>query len=135
MTSVCTGSLILGAAGLLRGRRAACHWAWRDMLPLFDTIPDAGRVVCDDRIITGGGVTAGVDLALTMIAELAGSEVAQSIQLGLEYAPEPPFRAGRPDTAPPDVLNAYQARLAPSMAERRVIVERVASAVRAHANA
>jgi cyclohexyl-isocyanide hydratase len=135
ITSVCTGSLILGAAGLLRGRRAACHWAWRDMLPFFGAIPDADRVVRDGNIITGGGVTAGIDFALTLIAELAGSEAAQSIQLGLEYSPEPPFRAGRPDTAPLHVVNAYQAWLAPSMVERRAIVERVASTVRLDANA
>jgi len=74
LTSVCTGSLVLGAAGLLRGRRAACHWAWRHLLPLFGAIPDDGRVVRDGNIITGGGVTAGIDFALTVAAELAGEE-------------------------------------------------------------
>ncbi|RJF88219.1 DJ-1/PfpI family protein [Oleomonas cavernae] len=104
VTSVCTGSLILGAAGLLAGKRVACHWAWRDLLPSFGAIPDPGRVVRDGRIITGGGVTAGIDFALTVAAELAGETVAQAIQLGIEYAPAPPFNAGRPETAPPAVL-------------------------------
>jgi len=84
VTSVCTGSLILGAAGLLQGRRAACHWAWRHLLPLFGATPDAARVVRDGHIITGGGVTAGIDFALAVLAELGGDDLAQSLQLGLE---------------------------------------------------
>ena len=104
LTSVCTGSLILGAAGLLKGKRAACHWAWRDMLSLFGAIPDAARVVRDGNIITGGGVTAGIDFAFVVAAELAGEAFAQGLQLGLEYAPAPPFNGGRPETAPPEVL-------------------------------
>jgi putative intracellular protease/amidase len=104
LTSVCTGSLILGAAGLLKGRRAACHWAWRHMLPLFGAIPDDSRVVRDGNIITGGGVTAGIDFAFVVAAEIAGEKAAQAIQLGIEYAPAPPFDAGRPETAPADVL-------------------------------
>jgi cyclohexyl-isocyanide hydratase len=104
VTSVCTGSLILGAAGLLRGRRAACHWAWRDLLALFGAIPDAGRVARDGNVLTGGGVTAGMDFALTLANELAGPVAAQAIQLGLEYAPAPPFDAGRPESAPAEVL-------------------------------
>src|SRR5215813_4292942 len=87
VTSVCTGSLVLGAAGLLRGKRAACHWAWRELLSAFGATPDAGRVVRDGNVITGGGVTAGIDFALTVVAELAGADVAQAIQLGIEYAP------------------------------------------------
>ena len=87
LTSVCTGSLILGAAGLLKGKRAACHWAWRDLLPLFGAIPDPARVVRDGNVITGGGVTAGIDFALVVAAELGGEELAQSLQLALEYAP------------------------------------------------
>jgi cyclohexyl-isocyanide hydratase len=104
LTSVCTGSLILAAAGLLRGRRAACHWGWRDLLPLFGAIPDESRVARDGNILTGGGVTAGIDFALVVAAELAGDEFAQLIQLTLEYAPAPPFQAGRPQTAPPEIL-------------------------------
>ncbi len=110
VTSVCTGSLILGAAGLLKGKRAACHWAWRDLLPLFGAIPDAGRVVKDGNTITGGGVTAGIDFSLAVIAEVAGDATAQMIQLSLEYAPAPPFNAGRPETAPPEVLAEYRAK-------------------------
>ena len=112
LTSVCTGSLVLGAAGLLRGKRAACHWAWRDMLPLFGAIPDAGRVVRDGNVITGGGVTAGIDFALVVAAELAGETLAQAVQLSIEYAPAPPFDAGRPETAPADVLALVNARMA-----------------------
>lgn len=118
ITSVCTGSLILGAAGLLKGRRAACHWGWRHLLPLFGAIPDNARVVRDGPVITGGGVTAGIDFALTVLAEIADPETAQTIQLGLEYAPEPPFDAGRPDTAPAAVLAACQARFGGMMARR-----------------
>ncbi|OJH33530.1 DJ-1/PfpI family protein [Cystobacter ferrugineus] len=104
VTSVCTGSLVLGAAGLLKGRRAASHWAMREQLAHFGAIPDAGRVVRDGHILTGGGVTAGIDFGLTLAAELAGPVVAQAIQLLLEYAPMPPFNAGRPETAPEAAL-------------------------------
>ncbi|MDJ0278547.1 DJ-1/PfpI family protein [Sphingomonas sp. 2R-10] len=126
VTSVCTGSLILGAAGLLKGRRAACHWGWRHLLPLFGAIPDDARVVRDGPVITGGGVTAGIDFALTVLAEIAGPETAQTIQLGLEYAPEPPFDAGRPDTAPPAVLVACQARFGGMMARRKAEARKAA---------
>ncbi len=104
VTSVCTGSLLLGAAGLLRGRKAACYWAWRDLLANFGATPDPARVVRDGHVITGGGVTAGIDMALTAVAEIAGSEQAQLVQLQIEYAPAPPFDSGRPETAPPAVL-------------------------------
>jgi cyclohexyl-isocyanide hydratase len=118
LTSVCTGSLILAAAGFLRGKRAACHWASRDLLERLGAVVDEGRVVRDGNIITGGGVTAGIDFAFTLLAELAGESVAQSVQLGLEYAPAPPFNAGRPELAPREVLAAYQARIAPLAARR-----------------
>jgi putative intracellular protease/amidase len=127
LTSVCTGSLILGAAGLLKGRRAACHWAWRSLLPLFGAIPDDGRVVRDGDIITGGGVTAGIDFALTIAAELAGEALAQAIQLGIEYAPAPPFNAGRPESAPPEVLALVNKRMAPAMPDRIKGAERAAA--------
>jgi cyclohexyl-isocyanide hydratase len=127
ITSVCTGSLILGAAGLLEGKRAACHWAWRDMLPAFGAIVDEGRVVRDGNVLTGGGVTAGIDFALTLVAELDGADVAQSIQLGLEYAPAPPFNSGRPDIAPQHILDSYMDRLAPMMRERRAAVAGIAA--------
>jgi len=126
LTSVCTGSLILGAAGLLAGKRAACHWAWRDLLPLFGAVADDRRVVRDGNLLTGGGVTAGIDFAFTLLAELAGETTAQAVQLGLEYAPAPPFHAGRPELAPPEVLAAYQDRMAPLVARRREQAEAAA---------
>ena len=129
ITSVCTGSLILAAAGLLTGKRAACHWAWRDQLSLFGAIPDPSRVARDGNIITGGGVTAGIDFALTVAAELAGEEVAQGIQLGLEYAPAPPFSSGRPETAPPQVLERINAIFGQAMPARRAAAEKVAAAL------
>ena len=112
LTSVCTGSLVLGAAGLLKGKHAACHWAWRDMLSLFDAVPDPRRVVRDGNVITGGGVTAGIDFALVVAAELSGEAFAQSVQLNIEYAPAPPFDSGRPETAPPEALAMSRARYA-----------------------
>jgi len=126
VTSVCTGSLILAAAGLLKGRRAACHWAWRDQLALFGAIPDPARVVRDGNVFTGGGVTAGIDFALTLAAEIAGPEFAQGLQLGLEYAPAPPFTAGRPETAPPEVLARVQTLYAAAMPERLAAAETAA---------
>jgi cyclohexyl-isocyanide hydratase len=130
ITSVCTGSLILGAAGLLEGKRATCHWAWRDMLPLFGAIADDGRVVRDGNVITGGGVTAGIDFALTLVAELTDDFTAQSVQLGLEYAPQPPFDAGRPETAPAEVLERVLARNAQTLPLRRPVTEKVAAEYR-----
>jgi putative intracellular protease/amidase len=111
VTSVCTGSLILGAAGLLQGKRAATHWAWRDLLAPFGATVSEARVERDGDVFTGGGVTAGIDLALTVVAEIAGEATAQAIQLGLEYAPAPPFNAGRPELAPPEVLAQAVKRL------------------------
>lgn len=126
LTSVCTGSLILGAAGLLEGRRAACHWAWRDMLTDFGAIPDDGRVVRDGNVITGGGITAGIDFALTLIAELRDEDTARSAQLLLEYAPAPPFNSGLPDTAPPHILESVQSRMAATLDDARRRVRAVA---------
>lgn len=127
VTSVCTGSLVLGAAGLLKGRRAACHWAWRDQLALFGAIPDPSRVARDGRYITGGGVTAGIDFALTVVAELAGEAVAQGIQLAVEYAPAPPFDSGRPETAPPEVLRRISTLYGKGMDERLAAAEKAAA--------
>lgn len=118
LTSVCTGSLILAAAGFLEGRRAACHWAWRDLLKPFGAIISEARVERDGNIITGGGVTAGLDFAFTLLAELAGEDYAQSVQLGLEYAPAPPFNAGRPELARPEVLARVKAIMAQAMEHR-----------------
>ena len=127
VTSVCTGSLALGAAGLLRGRRAACHWAWRDLLTPFGAIPDPGRVVRDGHIITGGGVTAGIDFALSVVAELTDPETAQAIQLQIEYAPAPPFDAGLPESASPAVLARVRERIASMAARRRDAVAAAAA--------
>ena len=127
VTSVCTGSLILAAAGLLKGKRAACHWAWRDQLALFGAVPDPARVVRDGNIVTGGGVTAGIDFALTLSAEIAGVEAAQAIQLAIEYAPAPPFDAGRPETAPQAVLDRINGFFARVMPERRAAAEKAAA--------
>ncbi len=127
VSSVCTGSLVLGAAGLLRGKHATSHWASRDLLSAFGAIPTAGRVVRDGNLFTGGGVTAGIDFALTMVAELAGPAVAQAIQLQIEYAPAPPFNAGTPESAPHAVLAAVSARGADMRAARESLVARVAS--------
>ncbi|HUB10543.1 MAG TPA: DJ-1/PfpI family protein [Acetobacteraceae bacterium] len=127
VSSVCTGALVLGAAGLLHGKRATTHWAYRDLLSAFGAIPTPGRVVRDGNLFSGGGVTAGIDFALTMAAELAGPVQAQSIQLQIEYAPAPPFDAGTPDAAPPEVLRAVQAATAVTRAEREAIVARAAA--------
>jgi len=127
LTSVCTGSLILGAAGFLRGRRAATHWAWRDLLPLFGATVSEERVCRDGNLLTGGGVTAGLDFAFTLLAELAGEDAAKAVQLGLEYAPAPPFEAGRPELADPAILAAYRQRMAPLAARRRAQAEEAAT--------
>jgi cyclohexyl-isocyanide hydratase len=100
VTSVCTGAFVLGAAGLLRGRQATTHWAFTDLLPLVGATHVKSRVVKDGNRITAGGVTSGIDFGLSVAAELAGELVAQSIQLGIEYDPAPPFDAGHPDRAP-----------------------------------
>jgi putative intracellular protease/amidase len=118
VTSVCTGSLILAAAGLLAGKRAACHWAWREMLAPFGAIASEARVERDGNLITGGGVTAGIDFGFVLLAELAGREVAERVQLGLEYAPAPPFDSGRPELARPEVL-AYVRRMMSFLAKER----------------
>ena len=119
VTSVCTGSLVLGAAGLLKGHRSTCHWAWRDMLSDFGAIPVAERVVRDRNRISGGGVTAGIDFGLTVAAELAGEEVAKSIQLVLEYDPQPPFDSGSPEKAGPERVKRLRERLTPMLETRR----------------
>jgi cyclohexyl-isocyanide hydratase len=119
ITSVCSGSLILAAAGLLEGKRAACHWAWRPLLAEQGVDVQEGRVVRDGNIITGGGVTAGIDFGLSLAAELAGADVAQEIQLAIEYDPEPIFDAGSPLRAPAPVLARVQERVAQQYPERR----------------
>jgi cyclohexyl-isocyanide hydratase len=113
VTSVCTGAFILGAAGLLKGKRATTHWAYHDDLAAVGAIPTKARVVRDGNVFTGGGVTAGIDFALTLAAEIAGEAVAKAIQLGLEYDPAPPFGGGSPDKADPETVSAMVERYAP----------------------
>jgi cyclohexyl-isocyanide hydratase len=120
VTSVCTGMFVLGAAGLLKGKRATTHWAFRDLLEPFGAIFEEGRVVRDGNLMTGGGVTAGIDFALTLVAELAGKVAAEQIQLFLEYAPAPPFQAGSPQSASAAVVDAVRKRMAPLRAEREM---------------
>jgi len=127
VTSVCTGSLLLAAAGLLHGKKAACHWAWRDLLTAFNVEPSAERVVRDGRVITGGGVTAGIDLALAVMAEVAGVDYAQTVQLALEYSPEPPFDCGRPERARPAIIAAARRRMDGVLVERDAAVRRAAA--------
>ncbi|WP_439887663.1 DJ-1/PfpI family protein [Pseudomonas sp. MBLB4123] len=115
VTSVCSGSLLLGAAGLLRGYRAASHWAYRDYLPAFGARIDEGRVVVDRNRITGGGVTAGIDLALQVVARVRGEEEARAIELQLEYAPQPPFACGRPELAGAALTERVRRRLADAL--------------------
>ncbi|WP_419685268.1 DJ-1/PfpI family protein [Burkholderia theae] len=123
VTSVCTGALLLGVAGLLHGRRATTHWTFHTLLEPLGAVPVRERVVRDGNLITGGGVTAGIDFALTIAAELAGDEEAQAIQLQLEYAPAPPFDAGSPDTAPASVVKRATERSAAGFAKRKQIIE------------
>lgn len=104
VTSVCTGSLLLGAAGLLKGYKATCHWMSHDQLALLGAIPVAKRVVQDRNRITGAGVSAGIDFALTVVANLCGTEVSKGIQLTMEYDPQPPFQAGAPDRVSPSLV-------------------------------
>lgn len=130
VTSVCTGSLILAAAGLLTGYRATCHWQWLDQLALFGAEPVAERVVIDRDRITGAGVTSGIDFALTLAAELHGEQVARMIQLSMEYDPAPPFDGGSPKSESPKIRKALESRLEKFAAERRAIAERAAARLR-----
>ena len=129
-TSVCTGALVLGAAGLLKGRRAATHWMSRDMLSEFGATPVADRVIIDGNIITGGGVTAGVDFGITVAAELFGPEVAKAIQLAIEYDPAPPFDTGSPERAGEAIVAAARANAAKRQADRHIAVQRAAARLR-----
>jgi cyclohexyl-isocyanide hydratase len=124
ITSVCTGSLVLGAAGLLKGYRAATHWTAMDFLPAFGAVPTKTRVCVDRNRVTGGGVTAGIDFALTLVSIMVDRESAEAIQLRLEYNPAPPFNAGSPDTAPPEILALMRERIAPAQIRRSEAVQR-----------
>jgi cyclohexyl-isocyanide hydratase len=110
VTSVCTGAFVLGVAGLLQGRRATTHWAYTELLPLLGATYEKARIVRDGNLITAGGVTAGVDFGLSVVAEIAGETTACSIQLGIEYDPAPPFDSGHPDRASPAVKSALTDR-------------------------
>lgn len=123
VTSVCTGALVLGAAGLLKGYRAATHWAFQGLLPLFGATPVEERVVIDRNRITGGGVTAGIDFALRVAAELAGEEEAKRIQLYLEYDPAPPFTSGHPRVADPALVASVRAQVERLLSERQSQIE------------
>jgi cyclohexyl-isocyanide hydratase len=119
ITSVCTGSLVLGAAGLLEGKKAATHWMAMEILPSLGAIPTDARVVIDGKIITGGGVTAGIDFGLQVAAEVAGADAARQIQLQLEYDPKPPFDSGHPRSADPALVERLKTFGAPMTNERR----------------
>jgi cyclohexyl-isocyanide hydratase len=135
VTSVCTGSLVLGAAGLLKGYRAATHWSAMDHLAPFGAIPTKTRVCVDRNRITGGGVTAGIDFALTLVAMLVDRKLAEAIQLRLEYNPAPPFQSGSPDSAPPEVLALIERRMAPFRERRAEAIVRAAARLSDRASA
>jgi cyclohexyl-isocyanide hydratase len=130
VTSVCAGSLLLAAAGLLQGYRAACHWASRDILACFGVTPDPARVVIDRNRITGGGVTAGIDFGFAVLAQLRGEAVAKRLQLVLEYDPQPPFRSGRPEIADPELVASVRTAMGPMLAKRRAAAEQAAARLR-----
>lgn len=131
VTSVCTGSLVLGAAGLLKGKRAATHWMSMDMLKEFGATPVHERVVVDGNTITGGGVTAGIDFGLKVAAEVAGEAVARGIQLSIEYDPHPPFNAGSPRGAGPELTARMTEMAGPRQAQRAAAVKRAAARLNA----
>ncbi len=127
VTSVCSGALVLGAAGLLRGYRAATHWASMEFLPAFGATPENVRVCVDRNRVTGGGVTAGIDFGLHLAAEFADRATAERVQLYMEYAPAPPFRAGHPDVADAKVVDAFNDLARPMLDARRAAVSRAAA--------
>ena len=126
ITSVCTGAFVLGVAGLLKGRRATTHWAYTDLLPLVGATHEKARVVKDGNVITGGGVTAGIDFGLSVVAEIAGETTARRIQLGIEYDPAPPFDSGHPDRAPTLKSELLTARYDKFRATYRTRIEQAA---------
>lgn len=134
VTSVCTGSLVLAAAGLLRGYRATCHWTCIDQLSLFGALPVSERVVHDRNRLTGAGVTSGIDFALTLVADLLGEDVAKEIQLKLEYDPQPPYNAGSPKNAPSTIVSSVRNELAEFLTTRRAAAMKAAKRLEASAS-
>jgi cyclohexyl-isocyanide hydratase len=130
VTSVCTGAFLLGAAGLLAGKRATTHWASRELLREFGAIPDEGRIVVDGNLITSGGMTAGIDFGLHIAAQLVDDEAAKEIQLGMEYDPAPPFASGSPKVAEPAPVARFSERVKERQERRAAIVR---DAARRHA--
>ncbi|HTV67952.1 MAG TPA: DJ-1/PfpI family protein [Rhizobiaceae bacterium] len=128
LTSVCTGSFVLGAAGLLKGKRATTHWARRELLPSFGVVVEHERVVRDGNVITGGGVTAGIDFALTVVSEVFGRDTAEALQLRYEYSPAPPFETGRPEDAPKELVASVRQGLSKSEASLRAAIDKVLAA-------
>lgn len=127
VTSVCTGALVLAAAGLLKGYRATTHWLSLDLLPVFGATVVPDRVVIDRNRVTGGGVTAGIDFALAIAAELYGADTAKRIQLMIEYNPAPPFHCGHPSTADSAIVDAVRNKLAPMQEARKALAQRAAA--------
>jgi cyclohexyl-isocyanide hydratase len=127
ITSVCTGALVLGAAGLLRGHRAVTHWTAMEFLESFGAVPIDERVVMDGKVVTGGGVTAGIDFGLRLVADISGEETARAVQLAIEYNPQPPFDCGHPRLAEPALVERMRTRLSTRQAERRIQVEKAAA--------
>ena len=129
VTSVCTGAFVLGIAGLLQGRRATTHWAYTDLLPLVGATYEKARIVRDGNLISAGGVTAGVDFGLSVVAEIAGEAAARAIQLGIEYDPAPPFDCGHPDRAPAAVKSALSDRYDKARSALRERIAQTATAL------
>lgn len=129
VTSVCTGSLVLGAAGLLKGYKSACHWASVDQLEYFGATPVRERIVEDRNRFSGGGVTSGIDFALALAARIRGEDFARFIQLSIEYDPNPPFDAGSPEKVPPEILERYYKMIAAAVPDREAKVKAIAESL------
>jgi cyclohexyl-isocyanide hydratase len=123
ITSVCAGAFVLGAAGLLNGRRATTHWAYTDLLPLVGATFEKARIVKDGNVVTAGGVTSGIDFALSVVADIAGKETAQAIQLSIEYDPSPPFTTGHPDRAPESLTALVSGRSTKAREAYRTVLQ------------
>jgi len=127
--SVCTGAVLCGAAGILKGRQATTHWTTLNLLPYYGAVPTGSRLVVDGNLITAAGVTAGLDGALVVVSLLRSDSIAQQIQLSIQYAPQPVFQSGMPDTAPPDVLRAFNESYLPVQLSREAEAKGFAKAL------